>query len=238
MEKYGHFWYSVKQREIGKQHGRNYAIIGDKTVLYTEWTQKKKPSGSWDDYEYLGYGEYSHYEKKDEPIVYRAKYLTMDLGRRTRMNSCIYKNWFSGGGLYEVERKKPFRKAVKGYLKEIDAGVMDIYGKLQGRVKGLEEQLEKHTKDDLHEWKLKVHKMQGEIDELRKQVKAVDKEPVPTTTRHHGSIEVCEPDYLGFIELQQVIEMLLEHCGLTIRKTAGGYAIEGGDSKCCKEAKK
>ena len=79
------------------------------------------------------------------------------------MNSCIYNKWFEK---LRYDKKKPFRKAVKGYLKEIDAGVMDIYGKLQGRVKGLEEQLEKHTKDDLHEWKLKVHKMQGAMDAL------------------------------------------------------------------------
>lgn len=64
-----HYWYSEKQREarcrFSELQGRhrNYAMIDGKEVEYTEATQKKRPFGKWDDYKYLGYGEYSRSKK-------------------------------------------------------------------------------------------------------------------------------------------------------------------------------
>lgn len=61
--KKGHFWFSQNQwRSIYKTgiRNRNYAMINGKEVEYTEKRAGaiKKPRGSWDDYEYLGFGYY------------------------------------------------------------------------------------------------------------------------------------------------------------------------------------
>lgn len=66
-----HFWYSEKQGEVQRLFRlqttvffRNFAKIDGKEVEYTEMRSDgvKKPIGKWDDYEYLGYGEYSRTE--------------------------------------------------------------------------------------------------------------------------------------------------------------------------------
>lgn len=60
----GHFWYSKEKVRAKKESGRNhlltFCIVDGKTSEYNELTDKKEPFGSWDDYAYIGYGEYSH----------------------------------------------------------------------------------------------------------------------------------------------------------------------------------
>ena len=55
-----HFWYSKGQKEIGQkfmpQSSHCEVLIPGtaRFVTYTECSTKKKPSGKWDDYIYLG----------------------------------------------------------------------------------------------------------------------------------------------------------------------------------------
>ncbi len=50
-------WFSEKQHEVQEYH--NLAILKDSTiVLYTEMTRVKRPSGVWEDYVYLGRGNW------------------------------------------------------------------------------------------------------------------------------------------------------------------------------------
>ena len=61
MKESSHVWYSCKQLDWLQGNGRriNQAILEDVSiVIYTELTPTKKPSGVWDDYQYLGEGRW------------------------------------------------------------------------------------------------------------------------------------------------------------------------------------
>lgn len=99
--------------------------------------------------------------------------------RRNNMNSCVWEKWL---GEFRGTRGS-FRKRLKGYLKEIDAEVMERYGDLKSaeeEIKVLKNDMRQvgeaivelrgrlgdHTREDLHEWKIKVHEMQEQLDAL------------------------------------------------------------------------
>lgn len=56
-----HVWYSEKQLNVSEIINQriNQAILEDSAfVIYTEMTRTEKPSGIWDDYVYLGKGNW------------------------------------------------------------------------------------------------------------------------------------------------------------------------------------
>ncbi len=66
MNNKGYFWYSKEQRKtidlLNIAHPiTNYCQLDNgKIKEYTEWTLDNKPSGKWEDYVFLGHGEYHH----------------------------------------------------------------------------------------------------------------------------------------------------------------------------------
>lgn len=59
----GYFWYSEKQAQlIWKLQGhKNYCQLDNGEIKhYTEMNDNDKPGGRWDDYVFLGHGEYHH----------------------------------------------------------------------------------------------------------------------------------------------------------------------------------
>lgn len=64
-----HFWYSAKQAQADRErryrfspYYNTFCRIDGKVLLYTECGRKDTPCGSWDDYIYLGVGEFDHAE--------------------------------------------------------------------------------------------------------------------------------------------------------------------------------
>ena len=58
------------QQDFG--YGAVFATIDGKIVQYTEAKETLAQSGSWDDYVYLGEGEFHHLEKSNYTGMYKG----------------------------------------------------------------------------------------------------------------------------------------------------------------------
>ena len=68
-----YFFFSEKQKDVlryqdhmeGCRFRSNYCKLNSGEVKeYTEWTHSPEPFGNWDDYIYLGEGEYYQHQRK------------------------------------------------------------------------------------------------------------------------------------------------------------------------------